>query len=117
SVPAPFRQIARECLRVNPAERCSLDQIRQRLQTPPTSAQTPRIVSREQAQYRDEAEPEPKSKTAILAVVAVLLLLAGFFAVKAKMHNPSSSEAVTQSSESPAAQVAPSASAANPPQG
>jgi TonB family protein len=120
SVPAPFRQIARECLRVNPAERCSLDQITRRLQSPPTSAQIARVASRDQAQSRDDAEPERRSKpkTTILAVVAVLLLLAGFFAVRAMRHNSNSGETTTQSSQAPAAQVAPSASevAATPPQ-
>src|SRR5215470_4984383 len=38
SVPEPFRRIARECLRPNPGDRCTLEQIRQMPSSPQASA-------------------------------------------------------------------------------
>jgi TonB family protein len=40
SIPEPFRRIARECLRVNPSDRCTLEQIETWMAAPPVLAPT-----------------------------------------------------------------------------
>jgi TonB family protein len=40
SIPEPFRRIARECLRVNPSDRCTLEQIESWMAAPPVLAPT-----------------------------------------------------------------------------
>ena len=81
TLPEPFRQIARECLRRNPAERCTLAQIQQRLQGGPITAQ----VSRAPVSAPASTTATSTSKTSrlkVLAPLAVLVLAGGFFGVK-----------------------------------
>ena len=81
TLPEPFRQIARECLRRNPAERCTLAQIQQRLQGGPMTAQ----VSRAPVSAPASTTATSTSKTSrlkVLAPLAVLVLAGGFFGVK-----------------------------------
>ena len=40
SIPEPFRRVARECLRVNPSDRCTLEQIESWMAAPPVLAPT-----------------------------------------------------------------------------
>ncbi len=68
SVPQPFRQIASECLRRNPTERCTLDHIQTRLHGAPVA---------------DEVSVTPKSsRLKVVAPLAVLILVGGFFGTK-----------------------------------
>jgi TonB family protein len=96
SIPEPFRQIARECLRRNPAERCTLAQIQQRLQGGPIIAQVSRTPV---------SAPAKSSKLKVLAPLAVLVLAGGFFGVKwLSSRNQSAPEvSVVKEAPSPAA--------------
>jgi TonB family protein len=88
SIPQPFRQIARECLRRNPAERCTLDQIQQRLHGAPAT---------------EEISVAPKSsKLKIVAPLAALILLGGFFGTKWLSSRNESRKEVSEAKEAPA---------------
>lgn len=69
SVPAPYGQIARECLRMNPAERCSMTRIKDlmRQEVPP-----PKVIARK----------EPKRKTSFMPVLVALALVVIFIVAK-----------------------------------
>jgi TonB family protein len=69
SVPAPYGQIARECLRMNPAERCSMTRIKDlmRQEVPP-----PKVI----------APKEPKRKTSFMPVLVALALVVIFIVAK-----------------------------------
>jgi TonB family protein len=69
SVPAPYGQIARECLRMNPAERCSLSRIRE-------------LMTRE-APVTMPVAPQPvKRKQFFAPLIAVVILAAILIAIK-----------------------------------
>ena len=76
SIPAPYGQIAHECLRMNPPERCSLVRIKElsRQQAPP-----PKLV---------ETKPTNR-KTYVAPFVAVLVLGAVILGVKMRHASPS----------------------------
>jgi TonB family protein len=69
SVPAPYGQIARECLRMNPAERCSMTRIKDlmRQEVPP-----PKVIARK----------KPKRKTSFMPVLVALALVVIFIVAK-----------------------------------
>jgi TonB family protein len=88
SFPQPFRQIASECLRRNPADRCTLDQIQQRLRG------TPAI---------EEISVAPKSnKLKIVAPLVALILLGGFFGTKWLSSRNESRKEVSEAKGAPA---------------
>ena len=69
SVPAPYGQVARECLRMNPTERCSMTRIRD--------------LMRQQAPQPAVIAPEkPKRKTSFVPVLVVLALVVIFIVAK-----------------------------------
>ena len=95
SVPAPFAQIAQECLRLDPALRCTLDEIRNSLQTgAPIPHRTAKSV----------AKPTRKRPVATLAACAAVLL-AAFAVLMIRSHQTasSSSDAAEPSAASTAA--------------
>jgi TonB family protein len=60
NIPEPFRSIARDCLLINPSERCAVDEIRKRLQIPvPVHATEPRRVATPEPQRPAPVEPRP----------------------------------------------------------
>jgi TonB family protein len=69
SVPAPYGHIARECLRMNPAERCSMTRIKDlmRQEAPP-----PKVM----------APAAPKRKTSFMPVLVALALVVILIVVK-----------------------------------
>ena len=69
SVPAPYGQIARECLRMNPAERCSISRIKDLMhrQAPP-----PKVI----------APQAPRRRISFVPVLVVLALVAIFIVAK-----------------------------------
>lgn len=69
SVPAPYGQIARECLRMNPAERCSLSRIRELMQRATPVAM---LVDKQPV----------KQKRFLAPLIAVLVLAAILIAIK-----------------------------------
>ena len=115
TLPEPFRQIARECLRRNPAERCTLAQIQQRLQGGPITAQVSRAPAATPGSTSASAATaiSKPSKLKVLAPVAVLVLAGGFFGVKwLSSRNESGKEisAVKETQPSAASPSAPSPS-------
>jgi TonB family protein len=82
SIPAPYGQIARECLRMNPTERCSLARIKELLHR---EAPQPKPVT-----------PEPISRKKYVAPLIVALVLAAVIVgIKLRHPSPSQTEAVT----------------------
>jgi TonB family protein len=77
SVPAPYGQIARECLRMNPAERCSMTRIKDLMRH---EAPQPKVIARK----------EPKRKTYVAPGLVVLALVAIF--IVTKFRHPSESQ-------------------------
>jgi TonB family protein len=76
SIPAPYAQIARECLRMNPEDRCTLSRLRDLVhQAPPLPK-----------------PPVPKAtgrKKVVAPLIAVLVVGAVIFAVRSKHSTPS----------------------------
>lgn len=94
SVSAPFAQIAQECLRLDPALRCTLDEIGNSLQTgAPIPHRTAKSV----------AKPTRKRPVATLAACAAVLL-AAFAVVMIRSHQTESSS--SDATEPPAASTA-----------
>ena len=62
SVPAPYGHVARECLRMNPAERCSMTRIKDLMRQEPPQ---PKVI----------VPKEPKRKTSFMPVLVVLALV------------------------------------------
>ncbi|MGH9516087.1 MAG: TonB family protein [Terriglobales bacterium] len=69
SIPAPYGQIARECLRMNPAERCSITRIKD-------------LVRQEAPKAAVIAPKQPKRKTSFAPLLVVLVLVAIFIVLK-----------------------------------
>src|SRR5262249_39428883 len=75
SVPEPFRRIARECLRPNPNDRCTLEQIKDWINTnqvlPETGANASELVTRRSGRLQRMGIPI----AALVALAAVVLAL------------------------------------------
>jgi TonB family protein len=71
SVPAPYGQIARECLRMNAAERCSMARIKDLMRQ---EAPQPKVI----------ATTAPKRKTSFMPVLVALALVVIFIIVKSR---------------------------------
>jgi len=94
SVPAPYGQIARECLRMNPTERCSMSRIKDlmRQQAPP-----PKVI----------APQAPKRKISFMPVLVVLGLVAIFIVAKFRHtseSHPAPAAPVTATEQQPTEQ-------------
>lgn len=87
SIPEPFRGIARECLHLDPARRCSIAEIKARLQPPARSVPAP-----------PEAVPasrHPRSRGAVTAAVlgvAILVSLIVFYSGRKSEPVPTSAQ-------------------------
>jgi TonB family protein len=116
SIPEPYRLIVGQCLRRNPAERCSLRQIQERLRV---------------AHQPVPAQPSPpplapkRSRVTVWAPIVVLVLVAMFFGVKWIARNagqqgatgsaePTSTSATPSSSSSSGTDANPASSGATP---
>ena len=108
NLPEPFRQIARECLRRNPGERCTLQQIKARLE-PATPAEMP------------VAAPPRKrgsSRVAIMALLCAAVLVAGLLILRGGKRppaNPSEPQTSTTGKQAPAATTAAVPQVSGPP--
>jgi TonB family protein len=103
SIPAPYGQIARECLRMNPAERCSITRIKDLIRQ---QAPAPTVI----------APKQPKHKIPFAPVLVVLALVAIFTVAKYRHagENHSAPAAPAGSTEQQPNQQKPNASAAVP---
>jgi len=83
SIPEPFRSIAQDCLRADPARRCSLEDVRARLE--PFAIATPvaePVVTEQVLNERVWAEPEAETPVAVRGKRRwVTVLLAVFFLI------------------------------------
>jgi TonB family protein len=102
-VPEPFRGIARECLQMDPKRRCTVSEVRARLQPPARSVP---VVP------EPEPVPEPRSKRGpVIAAVIVVAGVAGFFIFHSRSKTGSPAATTDQSVQQAAPQpTAPSAS-------
>ena len=107
ALPQPFAGIARECLRTDPALRCTLSRIKARLET----AQTAPLATEAAASPQSVSEAAPsesnrRGKMVISAVVVFLLLAIASWQIRehlARSSQPAQSE-IAQPVEAPAAQ-------------
>ncbi len=81
SIPAPYAQIARECLRMNPEDRCTLSKLRDLVHHAPPLPNPP-------------APKATGRKKVVAPLVAVLVVAAVIFAVRSKHSTPSEAPAV-----------------------
>jgi TonB family protein len=70
SIPEPFRRIARECLRPNPSERCTLEQIKGWMASTPGPA------------LAKPSSPRPNHGLALKVIAGLLLILAAAFGLR-----------------------------------
>ena len=102
TIPEPFRGIARECLHLDPKRRCSLAEIRARLQPAARSVPAPLAP----AKAPPPAAQNRKSIYAlVLACIAVVLLAVSVFHSRGK----NSAQQTASTSQPPAGQTAPAA--------
>jgi TonB family protein len=99
TIPDPFRHIARECLRKNPAARCTLADIRTWLQPATASAVA---VEQEDERWRPSLSA--------MAAVAAILLLAAAFVVRWATHGKPESPAQTSPQQAEIENAAPPSS-------
>jgi TonB family protein len=107
SIPEPFRGIARECLHVDPKQRCSLDDIRARLQPAGRS-----VPAEPETPLREQSDKSRLPAFAIPLVLVVVALAAwGLFHSRGTSGPPASTTGNPQAS---APVATPSPSTANP---
>ncbi len=107
SIPEPYRGIARECLHLDPKRRCSLAEIRARLQ--PAGRSVPAALEPAKAPRRSTKSRKP-IYALVLVCIAVVLLAFSIFRSRGK----NSSEQTTETPPQPANQAAPVAAAPAP---
>lgn len=124
TISPPFREIVQQCLRANPQERCTLDDISAILEGRPIASVTAIDHSENRVADRSEVPAPAKQKPwALLLIIGALLLLALVFGSRWMVHHPStlSENHPTESQSSPAATpsqpVAPPAETSVPNQG
>jgi TonB family protein len=103
TIPEPYRGIARECLHLDPKRRCSLGEIRARLQ--PAGRSVPAALERKPAPQRSTKSRKPIYALVLACVAAVLLAFSVFHS-----RGKNSSEETTAAPEQTASQTAPAAS-------
>jgi TonB family protein len=106
SIPQPFREIARQCLQLDPLKRCTVADILSRLSTPALPTQTVQthtppaeapVEARVEARM---AQPRPKRWIVVPVIVAVLILMI-WAGGKFTAHQPPVPVAETHSTSSP----------------
>ena len=130
SIPEPFRSIARECLHVDPKQRCSVAQIEARLKGQthkPATVVSPAVASKPSVKPApaastgpiSEAQSSPPRKRppfpVTMAVAVVLACIFAFFYFHRSKPASQSSEAPPQSSAAPPTSAMPASSDAPAP--
>ncbi len=112
SLPQPFAQIAKECLRTDPALRCTLADVKARLNpaSPIASASkgaaaektVPGIASRSnEAVAAEKAAPAKSRMPAIIGGVLVLLAIIAFLTMRSRQTSPSTTQQSVPAAEAP----------------
>ena len=115
SLPQPFAQIAKECLRTDPALRCTLADVKARLNpaSPIASASkgaaaeksVPGVASRSnEAVAAEKAVPAKSRMPAIVAAVLVLLAIIVFLTMRSRQTSPSPTQQSVPAAEAPSTQ-------------
>lgn len=99
SVPEPFRGIARECLHLDPKRRCSLSEIRARLQ--PAARSVPAAMAAARVS-QSQAKSRKPLYALLLVCIAIMLLLVSVF----RSRGRSSSSGQGAETPQPASQTA-----------
>ncbi len=112
SVPKPFSQIAAECMRVDPALRCTLDEVKACLENgaalphrsaePVRKTEVARTQTPVQAQTETRPQPQGKSRRAVVVGASGAVLLAVFAIVMLKPHHHDAPMADQQAASGPA---------------
>jgi TonB family protein len=98
TLPAPFLDIARHCLRRDPNRRWTIADIARRLKSPAAVQRTERSVRR---------HASPRNIRYLIAAVILLLASAGFVGVKLLNHSTRDITALPQATEKPSAKALP----------
>jgi TonB family protein len=111
TIPQPFREIAQQCLQIDPLRRCTAADILSLLRTPTLQTQThPTRIRRSQAsRTRVEAPiPQPRPRRWIVVpIVAAALFLLAWAGSKFMAHQPPIPAAETHSTSAPPSASAP----------
>jgi TonB family protein len=82
TIPEPFRKIAQQCLRMDPKQRCSVNDILSNFQTnlpqaspAPTNERAPEVQEAAAMHVVEEREPEKRSKGWVVAAIVVAVLV------------------------------------------
>jgi TonB family protein len=93
TIPQPFREIARQCLQIDPRERCTASDILSRLQ--PGVLQTQSPIGARMVEAR--RSPEGSKRWIVASVVAAALMLVVWVGSKFMVHQPTVPAAETHS--------------------
>ena len=85
SVPKPFDEIVRECLRINPSRRCTLSEIRLLLQGKPERVE-PQAMPERNTPPRIAAKPSPTRIPVVPLIVGFVLLVAIIIGLTLRSH-------------------------------
>src|ERR1022692_1303391 len=89
TIPQPFREIARQCLQVDPQQRCTAADILSQLRTPTVQPRTPSLRSQASAARVEAHSPQPRSKRwMVVPIVVAALLLVIWLGSKLMVHQP-----------------------------
>jgi len=110
SVPKPFALVARECLRLDPSLRCSLDEVKACLEN---GAAIPHRNSAPSSSTQPPAQPARKRRLAVLASSAVVLVAAFAFVMLHSHHATPTSQAQEQAATTAPAETQPAAAPAS----
>jgi TonB family protein len=103
TIPQPFREIARQCLQVDPLRRCTAADILSQLRTP-----TVQTKARVAAQAHEVRAPQPRPKRWIVVpIVGAALLLVAWVGSKLMVHQPPLPTAETRPASAPPAATTP----------
>jgi TonB family protein len=113
SIPQPFADIARKCLRFDPARRCTLGEIKARLHPAPPAPAPPLPAPPLPAPAPKVDQAAPAKPRLMLLVIAAVVLLAVVAALQIRSHKTPSppTQEPTQERPSEPASVGPSAPA------
>jgi TonB family protein len=94
NMPSPFAEIARECLRIDPAVRCTLNDIRARFQpavpavTRPVAKPQPVVMPTRTPPPMVKDEPKRFRMAVILGAALLLIVFVGFLTMRSRPTSP-----------------------------
>lgn len=107
SIPQPLREIARQCLQLDPQRRCTLADILSQLDTPTLQARAVQDHAGLDAKAVETQPPQPRSKQWIVVPIAAAIILLAWAGSKFMAHQPAIPVAETHSTSAPPPASAP----------